>query len=71
MDASLLQAFKAAILAETDPAFVIARNANEHGAMAAFYNGAANPAFTVWRSSTPVADVFNAITWKGWMSATP
>lgn len=69
MDASLLQTFKAAILAETDPAFVIARNANEHGAMAAFYNEAANPAFTVWRSSTPAADVFNAITWKNFTPA--
>jgi len=69
MDATLLPTLKAAILAETDPAFVALRQANETGQMAAFYNADASPAFTVWRSTTQVADVFNAITWKNFTPA--
>lgn len=64
MDAALYPTLKAAILAETDPAFVALRQANETGQMAAFYNAAANPAFIAWRPSTPAVNVFNAITWK-------
>lgn len=61
MDASLYAAFKQAINAETDSTFVALRNANETGQMAAWYNGATT--FVVWRSQSPTADLFNAITW--------
>lgn len=64
MLASLLPTLKTAILVETDPAFIALRQANETGQMAAFYNQQASPSFTVWRSSTPTAEVFNAIAWK-------
>jgi hypothetical protein len=46
-----LATLKAAILADTDPEFVAARTAGATGAMAAFYNVAATPAFYVWRRS--------------------
>ena len=32
-------------------------------AIAALYNAAAAPAFTVWRTTTPIADIENAIAW--------
>lgn len=63
MDASLYPAFKAAIAAETDPTFVALRQANETGQMAAWYNGAYSPSFTVWRSVTLAQSVFNAVNW--------
>ena len=44
-----LPALKAAILAETDPAFVALRQANNEDGMAAWYN--ADGAFVVWRSA--------------------
>lgn len=46
-----LPALKAAIAAETDPAFVEYRTNGDNGLMAAFYNEASNPAFVVWRTS--------------------
>lgn len=46
-----LPALKAAILAETDPTFVGYRTEGATGAMAAWYNGTASPAFVVWKAS--------------------
>lgn len=58
-----LATLKAAILAETDPAFVAARTNGQTSLMAAFYNGEASPAFYVWRKVyTPdmIADAIDA-----------
>lgn len=52
-----LPALKAAILAETDPAFVEYRGQSATGAMAAFYNVEASPAFYVWKSNYTREDV--------------
>ena len=52
---------KAAILAETDSAFVAARNAENDSAMAAFYNAQATPTFTVWKSSVPTSKIGTTI----------
>lgn len=46
-----LTTLKAAILAETDSAFVAFRQANNEDGMAAFYNAATSPAFVAWLSS--------------------
>lgn len=59
-----LQALKAAILAETDPAFVALRQAGGTGQMAEFLNEPATPAHAVWRTDTPVADILDAINWS-------
>jgi hypothetical protein len=65
-----LQTLKAAILAETDPAFVSLRQAGATGAMADFYNG--NSAFVVWKSSVTIRETgqaFNGAEWAGMTSA--
>lgn len=49
--------FKAAILAEIDPTFVALRDAGATGAMAGWYSDLATPAFIVWKTSVPVAQV--------------
>lgn len=64
MNNSQLAAFKAAILAETDPAFVALRNANSTGAMAAWYNETATPTFTVWKTDVDVDDFKAAMVWS-------
>ena len=56
-----LVVLKAAILAETDAAFVAARMAGATGTMAAFYNVAATPAFYVWRSEYTAQQISEAI----------
>lgn len=56
-----LAVLKAAILAETDPAFVAARDAGATGEMAAFYNVEATPAFYVWRSNYTAEQITAAI----------
>lgn len=61
LDTTQLQVLAAAIAAETDPAFVISRNAGATGEMAAFFN--TNSEFVVWKSNTLVDDVFNAVVW--------
>jgi hypothetical protein len=50
-----LPALKAAILAETDPAFVELRQANNEEGMAAWYNVAGT--FVVWRTSVTKAEI--------------
>ncbi len=52
-----LLTLKAAILAETDPTFVGYRNANDKPSMAAWFNADTSPAFIVWKTSVPVAQV--------------
>lgn len=46
-----LTTLKAAILAETDPAFVQYRTDGNNGAMTQWFNEQASPAFTVWRTA--------------------
>lgn len=67
-----LATLKAAILAETDAAFVAARTAGATGAMADFYNQTASPAFYVWRKSlsrheilTGTSDGGTTFAWAG------
>lgn len=43
-----LTTLKAAILAETDPAFVVARTDGNNEGMLAFFNAIASPAYIVW-----------------------
>ena len=62
-----LPALKAAILAETDPAFVEFRQQGAVGAMAEFYNRAST--IYVWRSSTPTTDIATAISWASFTPA--
>ena len=52
---------KAAITAEIDPTFVALRQAGATGAMTEWYN--APSTYVVWRSTTPAADIFDAIVW--------
>lgn len=56
-----LLTLKAAIAAETDPTFVANRNAGATGAMSSFYNE--DSAFVVWRTTTTVDSIMNAIAW--------
>jgi hypothetical protein len=56
-----LATLKAAIAAETDAAFVTAREQGATGEMAAFYNQAAVPTFYVWRSNYTPQDIAKAI----------
>lgn len=51
LTAQQLPAMKAAIAAETDPAFVGYRTNGQTPLMAAFFNEAKSPAVTVWRTS--------------------
>ena len=57
LSTSQLVVLKAAILAEIDPTFVADRTAGATGAMAAFYNDAAVPSFTVWKSNVSIGAV--------------
>ena len=52
---------KAAILAETDAAFVVVRQQGATGEMAAFYNVEATPTFYIWRSNYTPQDIAKAI----------
>jgi hypothetical protein len=54
-----LQTLKAAILAETDPAFVQARTLGQTSVMRDFYN--ANSTFVVYKTSETVAAVGRAV----------
>ncbi len=67
-----LTALKAAILAETDPAFVALRTAGATGAMAEWYSADSAPAFVVWKSLVSIAatgQAFNGTEWAGMTSA--
>jgi hypothetical protein len=56
-----LQTLKAAIAAETDPAFVEARTNGQTGIMASFYNSTASPVFYVWSKNYTAAQIAAAI----------
>lgn len=59
-----LQTLKNAILAETNPTIVAARNAGATGAIADWYN---LPSLVkVWRTNVPVIDIEDAITWSNY-----
>lgn len=59
-----LPALKAAILAETDPAFVEYREQGATGAMADFFNAPKDPAFVVWRTSVTQDEIMqNGMDW--------
>lgn len=60
-----LQALKAAIAAQTDPAFVEYRTNGQTNQMAAFFNEAASPAFKVWRTNVSRADIYNRTSAEG------
>jgi len=59
MNAAQLTAFKAAILA--DSSLAAARTAGDHGAIAAYYQGAGSG--TVWRPVVTTAELNTAIVW--------
>lgn len=52
-----LATLKAAILAETDPTFVAYRDTGNNGGMLLWFNEAASPAFTVWRTAVTRREV--------------
>ena len=56
-----LPAFKAAILAETDPAFVELRQSGATGAMADFFNLPATPTHSVWGTAVAAGVIQDAI----------
>lgn len=60
MTPAQLTTLKAAIAAETDPAFVALRQAGATGAMADWYSDLASPAYIVWRSSVNMREVMSA-----------
>lgn len=65
-----LQTLKAAIAAETTPAFVTLRQAGDENGMAAWYNGAST--FVAWKSSVSIIETgqaFNGAEWAGMTSA--
>ncbi len=66
-----LLVLKAAIAAETTPAFVAFRQAGDKGSMAAWYNGS-HPTFIVWKGSVTIRETgqaFNGSEWAGMTSA--
>ena len=54
---------RAAILAETDAAFVVARTAGATGTMAEFYRQPSSPAFYVWKTNAGTSDIYDAVDW--------
>lgn len=61
LDSNQLATLRAAILAETDPAFVALRNAGATAAMADWYNQPTAPAQAAWDSAAPVDRVLNQV----------
>ncbi len=59
-----LVTLKSAILAETDPTFAAARQANDEPAMAAFFNAAT--ATLAWRTNVPISEIINSINWASY-----
>lgn len=57
LSSAQIAVLRAAILAETDPVFVALRTAGATGAMADWYNQDSVPAFVVWKTSVPIAQV--------------
>ena len=62
MTPAQLTTLKAAILAETDPAFAELRQVGAVGAMADFYNADASPSYYAWRSTYSPDMIRDAIT---------
>jgi hypothetical protein len=58
-----LATLKAAILAETDAAFVTARSQGATGTMAEFYRQPSSPAFYVWKTDAATSDIYDAVDW--------
>lgn len=58
-----IQTLKAAILAETDAAFVELRDSGATGAMAEWLNSEQSPVVKAWRRSVPPSDTDEATTW--------
>ncbi len=56
-----LLTLKSAILNETDATFVGYRNANDKPSMAAWFSADSSPAFIVWKTSVPMAQVGTAM----------
>ncbi len=52
-----LLTLKAAILNETNPTFVGYRTANDKPSMAGWFNDDSSPAFIVWKTNVPLAQV--------------
>lgn len=63
-----LPALKAAILAETDPGFVFARENGQTGVMAAFFNDAST--FVVYKNSETVASVGQSVNYVAFEALT-
>lgn len=64
LNAQQLIVLKAAIAAETDPAFVQLRQEGGTGLMAEWFNVAASPAFVVWRTSVTQDEIMqNGFDW--------
>lgn len=63
LDSTQLQTLKAAILAETDPAFVPLRTTGQTGAMAAFFNTFPTVGVLLWQTRARVNDILDAVTW--------
>lgn len=63
MNDAQIATLKVALFAETDASVVAWRAANETGLIAAWYS-AESPDYYVWRSTTPVADIMDAINWQ-------
>ena len=61
MDTTQLQTLKAAITGATDPTLIAARDAGNNTDIAAWFNVASE--FIVWRSSTSVSEVQDAVVW--------
>ena len=67
-----LTTLKAAIEAETDSTFVIARTNGQNGVMAEFYNQLSSPTFIVWKTLVSIASTgqsFNGTEWAGMTTA--
>lgn len=62
LNTTQLTTLKNAILAETDPTFVSARNAGATGAMAEWFNSLSTT--EVWKNITSVAEIDDAILWS-------
>ena len=69
LSSAQLTALKAAINAESTPAFVTARQALDWAAMASFYNAAS--AFIVWKPSLTVAEMQSVYVWSEILLLTP
>lgn len=61
--------FAAAVLAETNPTFVQARNIGDTVYMSNFYNALAAPQVMLWRPKIEVAELLGAVDWAEFVNA--